>query len=219
MDFWGKVWIVSPHIDDAMISMWGFILNEDLDIEVINVFTVTNYTIWWILDTKFVTNSRKTEEFKVSEIAWYNYLFLDFVDAIIRIWEKEEDFINSNYDAYSDKVFELVLNMLERIVASKKYDTVFFPLWLWDHVDHILLNKVGLKLKEKWLKVVFYEDVAYEEAVCSVNIEWLDRYLYRFDDLALKLEVIRNYKTQIDDETESLVVKTYKEKKWESFWL
>ena len=111
-DFWNRIGIISPHIDDAILSLWWLVLNESLNVEVINVFTITNYTINGVLDASIVTDLRKWEEKVVSELMGFKPLFLDYIDAILRVWEHEDEYIRSDYNPLSDSIFYKLQNEL-----------------------------------------------------------------------------------------------------------
>lgn len=73
--------------------------------EIVNVFTISNYTSSGIGDTNAVTEQRKKEELTVCRAYGIMPYFLDYVDAILRVGENETDYINEKYDPSKDEIY------------------------------------------------------------------------------------------------------------------
>jgi len=211
MEFWNKIWIFSPHIDDAMLSLGGFISNYKYHVDVINVFTTTNYTINGLFDIDDVTKLRKQEEEKVSSVVWYQSFFWDYLDAIIRIWSDEEDFINKDYNPKNDAVYDKLYKQVVNFIRHNRYDSVFFPSWIWNHVDHIALSQIWKDLSNIESQIYFYEDLWYPENYSDDP----NAIIYEFKDIGRKIEILSLYESQMEKGTIDSVMEIYHQRWWE----
>lgn len=213
-----KIWIISPHIDDAFLSLWWFILNENINLEIINIFNITNYTINWIFSVDDISNIRKEEDYSIFKSLWVKTTYFNYLDAIIRIWTNENDYINEKYIIEDDSIFNKLKNELVEFIINNNYDIIFFPLWLWNHIDHLIVSKIWKLLQLEGYNIIFYEDVAYEESLKDIDQNNMKKEIYNFKNINDKIEKLKNYKTQIDLEIIELVKQTYYNKKWEVMW-
>ncbi|WP_268225681.1 PIG-L deacetylase family protein [Sinomicrobium oceani] len=152
--------IISPHIDDALLSIGGLIFNWVQDkkkVTVHYVFTVSNWTnpvalvptFKSLRDTLSVTDIRKSEEKEVAKILGHAYAFMDFEDLPLRKSNSKQD--------DNKLIINLALDLSKRI---PKNEICLFPLGQ-KHPDHILIGQLGSWLVGMGYKIYFYEDLPY----------------------------------------------------------
>lgn len=211
-----KITIVSPHIDDAVFSLWGMIyfwIEKWLNIEIITVFSKTNY-MWphdGIGDINKCMLIRKNEDKDVLSKLWekLKFTYLDYKEALLRWYEFEELF-------WTIKSFDsLLIKWLQKDIKSltKNSDYIFIPYWYWNHVDHQVCSK--LKLDDD--RTFFYSDIPY---ICywETDIkEWLN---YKLDDRYYKkhIELSNCYNSQMYLDIEDNYVLDYLKKNWYTFY-
>lgn len=154
-----KIQIFSPHIDDAIFSLGGSMLNwrsKGLKVKVFNIFTISN----WInpdaisgkisaLNTVQITELRKNEERNAAKYAGFDFEFWDFLDFPLRDEFSPQENLNMELE---------ILNKITK--CFKKEDSIFFPVGI-DHADHILINKISNSFINKGLNIFHYEDLPY----------------------------------------------------------
>ena len=160
--------IFSPHSDDVAFSIGGLLSKPQLPTT--KVITVFNKTTYLRDDLKRKTYSkdkisgiRELEDALFARACGLSHCNLDVLDSSL-----------SGYDDYTEIVRDKKVSVLDdprgflvyrKVVSSipKAYkNPIFFPLGLGNHVDHLLLLKVGQKIaRDRNLTVVFYEDLPY----------------------------------------------------------
>lgn len=219
--------IVSPHIDDAFLSMGGTIINwinQGKDLEIIYPFTLSNWTnplniskIIFEKDTEKITKLRKREEKKINENLRYKYIFLDFPDRGIKPdWSDVE-------------TAKMKVDVKERLLLQLNKDaTIYFPIGI-NHFDHILVREIGKELIDEYnYNIHFYEDLPYIAHMSnfqdfykvieenSVNPYW------EKIDIKSKIEILKNYKSQVEESWLKLInLYSYSPKDnhyYERFW-
>lgn len=199
-----KVHIFSPHIDDAVLSLGGCIINwvgKGKEVFVDNIFTKTNWThphpisgLTYPCSIDDVTGLRKAEEKKVAQALNITCDFLDLPDHPVR----------KGYSRYKKQKIEecLCKHVESRLDTSKAF---FIPLGL-DHPDHLFLNRIVKEvIGADYYNVFYYEDLPY--------YSWgtLD-YMAHFNQLLTtkkaflekvlqdsKEEILRHYSSQLTD--------------------
>lgn len=151
--------IVSPHIDDAAISLGGMMLNERGAPQlVIDVFSVSNSSEMFEegeRSTTFITKMRKKEEERLEKLTGAKIEFLDFKDAPLRKYEKVVGMPNWSTEK---ALMAKLKSRLER--AAEESERIFFPIGIRRHVDHVLVSRIGIELFiEGHENVYFYEDL------------------------------------------------------------
>jgi LmbE family N-acetylglucosaminyl deacetylase len=161
LERFSKIAVISPHLDDAPLCLGGILseISGVVDVDVFNVFSISNYTACGIRDTEETSRTRKREESDMAKRIGYHPFFLDYLDAIIRIGQNENDFINPDYHPRSDPIYDELSERLGKTILESRYSQAFFPLGIGYHVDHMLLFQIGLRLHEMGAPISFYEDV------------------------------------------------------------
>ena len=148
-----KICIVSPHLDDALLSC-GILMQREKalsnDVLVLNIFTAgTNAA------------NRRVEEQNAIGKAGAQPFFLDELDAPDRdpqYWSNAKLFFGALEDipeAYISKIE----GRLNEFFTEHKIDVAYFPLGAGNHIDHRIAFKVGMRIKN--IAVKFYEDRPY----------------------------------------------------------
>jgi LmbE family N-acetylglucosaminyl deacetylase len=171
--------IISPHIDDAYLSLSETIIHHHLgsNIIVLNVFTTTNYLGHKSKnkDFKFVslaTSTRISEELRFSDFLYHrriNYLpfFLGFSDSCL----EEERFIreeSNNYIMNRIKKIKLIPQLRTLLNNFQEIETLFFPTGLGNHLDHLTLRSASKFFKDKY-ETWFYADIPYLNRYGSIS--------------------------------------------------
>jgi hypothetical protein len=196
--------IISPHIDDAFLSLGGMIrewVKGPEQIDITYVFSISDWTspqaiaqLSYPTDKQKVTAIRKSEEMDINILLPYLYRLLDFPDASVRNHEPRGGF---------GELYEQVLQKLEKIIDRSA--RCFFPLGL-GHPDHLLIRNIGLSLLRKQYNIWFYEDMpymAYQEMLPDVLYEFIMGIGMEPSstsiDLHKKIEILKNYRSQLCD--------------------
>jgi len=204
--------IVSPHIDDAFLSIGGLIhrLTGGDRIQVVYVFSISNWTNPDNLagispgnDTSIVTEIRKREEEQLRRMAGHECRFLDLLDGPLR----------PCHDPVAEEALCRGLeNTLTDIFGEE--DACFFPVCDL-HPDHGIVNRVGRSLLARGYPVCFYEDLPYMAFAKCNHRQLLDRlcgdgFIPQLlpVDMDRKLAALMTYKSQISEEWLNYV-KTY----------
>jgi len=194
--------VISPHIDDAVLSLGGLIdkLAPEFDIRVINIFTLSN----WInpngifkskyaeTDTDIISGMRKAEEMESNRQLHYRSEFLDFPDRPLR------DNTMPQHELHG-RIKDVIKEYLE------KDSCVLFPLGV-DHPDHKIIAAIGNELFEEGHCILFYEDMPYTarkygsgDLVKAMAVQRGLSPLSFEIDIQRKLESIKVYESQISE--------------------
>ena len=213
-----KITIISPHIDDAIYSMWGLVwkwAKEWYIVDIITVFSKTNYMwpkkqLWEIENCMKI---RKEEEIKIKKQLWknVNFFYLDYEEAILRWYPLNDVFWTVKDTDYL--MIEWLNQELEEYVQDS--DFIFIPYGYGGHVDHVICSCLF------WLKdnVYHYSDMPY---ICYDN-EQLDEwwYNYNFSKLVYKnhVKLWNNYKSQMYlDEDDNYVLSYLLKNGYTFYW-
>ncbi len=222
-----KILIVSPHIDDAFLSLgWYIWSSHPWVLEIVNVFTITNYTSSGIWSTSEVTEQRKWEEATVCRAYGILPYFLDYVDAILRVGGDEGDYINPNHDPSKEEIYQELKADLRGRLQRKWYSKIYFPLWIWNHVDHEMLFRIWVELQKEWIPISFYEEVGYEEALDGEKVQqkallipWFQRQVLPIQQIADKITTVWGYTSQMSSEIEALIRQSQSVNGGEAIWI
>lgn len=185
--------IISPHIDDAMLSIGGSIINWQKKGEqclVVNIFTTTDF----VVSKDSAENSessilRKREEQNVANMLDFKVQNLDYPDATVRGYKKPIgplayfSRINRGKD---NNLIKEIENILVTLFKKNPGSVYYFPLSPAGHVDHLITREVISRLiREGTIRnFVFYEDLPY---CCRYS---LPEAIIKEFDLEAKLEKI-----------------------------
>ena len=159
-----KTLIISPHLDDSMLSLGGWILlNQDQQIDIINVFDTAWSCLESLKDSKLIYQLNKIENQNIFKKLACDYVYWDFPEALSRgysTWCQEVDY-NKDFE-----IINLIYEKLIDVLDTQNYSTVFFPMAIEKHTDHCILfdmlNKIltNKKVANK-IELGLYEDLPY----------------------------------------------------------
>jgi len=213
-----KIYILSPHIDDAAFGLAQTIFkctNNKIAVTIINCFTVTKWTAIHVENKEIdaVSRLRKSEDaqFYTAFNGNINIINLDLLDAPLRngyIFQQEP---------FQQNELELV-EELKKLLELHVDGLLLCPLGIGHHIDHAICREAIAQLYKN-MKVLFYEDLPYANRITFTEItthvkELAERlqvqlfsYINSFQNCTLdKEQAIRAYKSQMNDEICSEIV-------------
>lgn len=210
--------IISPHIDDAFLSMGGCIsnwLSSGEKVKIIYIFTKSSWTstkpisnIKYPANIKTITALRKAEESNLQNSAGHNVYYLDWYESGHR--SKKSMLVNFllhgsmpiSQNKMIRKIGDQLLEILDRDV------TTYFPLAMgkWIHPDHAITKLLGLSLLKKGFKIAVYEDLPYCSHINAkeINSNFSDSVtftpVYEEIDMDKKINLLEYYQSQMSQE-------------------
>lgn len=212
-----RVIVLSPHLDDAVLSCAGLI---DSLAGVTPCLAVTIHAGDRSAPRRHHTapSARREEDRRAMADLGCDYLHLGFQDCIYRrsptsgkliYRDPRQGFATPNIDdaAHVEELF-IVLRRLCQNVGPL---VLVSPMGIGHHVDHIICAYAALRLASKAVRLFFYEDFPYvcdprigrgceegpAEALARFGMEPARRYAVTFDP-ARKEQLIAHYATQLD---------------------
>ncbi len=199
-----SIQIFSPHIDDAIFSLGGSILNwrkKGFNIKVHNIFTISN----WItpdsisgikdsMDLHEVTALRRNEEVVVSKYVKFEFTVWNFLELPLRKAFSERD---------NEKMKAEILDRIFSCLNSE--DLFFFPIGI-EHEDHILISELAKNFANESFNIFYYEDMPYiswggNNEKESFKIQLVDKVpIIEKIDYNKKARVLRKYRSQVRED-------------------
>ncbi len=180
--------IISPHQDDAALSLGNFITRRKVaPIIIVNCYTVSEYSPFHQGLNRSGVIKKRNEEDK----AFRNYkqgasirlINLDESDGPIRLKTRDMDVLLTER-ILSDKDIEH-LSSLRREMAGHLKGMLLLPLGIGGHIDHILACLAGLSLIKEYTSFAFYLDVPYWLRVSLDKVQQRARYIESFAGISL----------------------------------
>ena len=156
-----EIVILSPHLDDAVLSLGSHIAkwkNEGKKIRIITVFTkfinnknIPDYSKDYIKRSGFDSvkkfeMARNKEDSVVMKGLGVVYEHWDFIDAGFRgVYKTKETLLSGNIN----KKDKNMLNNIEKKVSELKADLLMVPFGVGGHVDHVILKEAVSKISCK----------------------------------------------------------------------
>ena len=231
-----KVIILSPHFDDAPLSLGGALLNGSLgkNVSVNIVFSISKYTLSspGIGDSKEITNTRLLEEKNTAIMANYDIKLLEFEEPFVRKGvNKISDICNPEINVKNESIWKDVYSSLITIFNNQP-DLICAPLGIGNHIDHrIVANCVWCILQnDASIPVLFYEDLPYL-GYCNYSSQDVKKHTHNPHIVPLhqtniavssinnKIELLLNYKSQLDEEDLNMIRRAWILSKGERIWL
>lgn len=162
-----RVTVVSPHFDDAPLSLGQSMLDGSLSrcrVRVEVLFGRTNYTRWvhpTRARARAISLWRRGEEALAQARFGYRVHSHDLEEAVLRTGELDPDVIrDAGTDPVGDPTFGDVVARLRRLRGAGGLFLV--PVGLGDHLDHRIVAEAGRRLaREHDDGIGFYEDRPY----------------------------------------------------------
>ncbi len=161
-----RILVVSPHYDDAPLSLGQSMLDGDLAPHDVTVGVVFGRSSWvrWFHPTRrrapIATAIRRAEEGYNARRFGYRVRVADREEALLRLDTLDPAvYLDPTFDpASSDE-----LDATERVVAewASAFDATLVPLGIGDHVDHRIVAAAGVRLAARGMAVGFYVDRPY----------------------------------------------------------
>ncbi len=156
--------IVSPHQDDAAFSLGNFIMGQNtMHVNIVNCFTISEYCPHiQNMDREGTIKIRSEEDQKFCSYKQgksINVVNLHELDGPIRLNTKNLDDLFTNKSiGYSD-----ILHLSDLCRKLSKYlkGTLFLPIGIGGHIDHVLSHLAGIFLTNDYSRIIFYLDVPY----------------------------------------------------------
>ncbi|MFZ4518562.1 MAG: PIG-L deacetylase family protein [Microthrixaceae bacterium] len=161
-----RVLVVSPHFDDAPLSLGQSLLDgalADCDVRVHVVFGRTNWTRWvhpTPARAPVVSLWRRGEELLASRSFGYRLSVGRAQEALLR-GVPGEVLLDPERAVAGDPLLNPLRADLAAAVSRARPDLVLFPAGVGGHVDHQLLAYLGAETAADGVPVGFYEDRPY----------------------------------------------------------
>jgi LmbE family N-acetylglucosaminyl deacetylase len=157
--------ILSPHADDAALSIGGMLCKRILEepITLVTIFGRSNYIRGSAFQSNWetVTATRKSEDVAFTNAININLKYLEFPEASLRLGSSFNKIFSENIHI-EDQFFSEVLTVIKQIIDNEGPKFLFAPLGLGLHQDHLIVNRLSHKISTDWVPfVVYYEDLPY----------------------------------------------------------
>lgn len=163
-----KIFILSPHIDDAAFSLAltiSKLTDNNIPVTIINCFTLTKWTAIPVenKDIETVSRLRRNEDAAFyKNIGNINIINLDLLDAPLR---NGYIFQNQPFQQNEWELIETLKKLLEQHVDG----FLFCPLAIGNHIDHAICREAVIKLYNKF-NIIFFEDLPYAQRIVEDQI-------------------------------------------------
>lgn len=218
-----KMIVFSPHYDDAVYSLGMLLSKYKENCIVINVFTEINkikpyspLILEYVKEDMGRVNSKDLDELVLSwhqirqheNIMAANFLEvkqidLNYKDAIFRTINNnyiyfKEDLIFSEPKEDINYYLEKIQNLVHQFREEYCNCEFLFPMAFGNHIDHIILNRVGKELSNRQSEkdIMFYYDFPYAFQN-SKEYKIKKIYFYSIKDFFKKYRAICCYQSQI----------------------
>ena len=211
-----EILILSPHLDDAVLSCFDHITAWKKNNE--NVFIVSIFTRFGINNThlsirkrlketgfsscKEQERTRKKEDVRAMNAIGASWEHLNYTDAGYRMSGRKVIYLNSN-SLFSGKIspydHKLIKSIEPRLNKLKKVDKILIPLGVGRNIDHVIVKKIAEKLfKPK--QIIYYLDYPYALSISNWSVSNLLKLFLKRKSLRKtterKRKVMRLYSSQ-----------------------
>ena len=204
-----RILIISPHMDDAFLSLGGLIsgYSTAIDFQIIAIF---GNDPWCTFHDRFRLQKRHLNALRKREDKFSAWM----CNCRIQIWDfvsspqRGHQIWNGEYDPIlDDDVKQKILNKIESFITKNKIDVVLWPLGVGGHTDHRLVSSIPRELTSKHLcKFSFYEDLPYS----AFDFHWQtwppSNVMSSMTPFYIPIETSLNYKRHILDVYRSQLV-------------
>lgn len=224
--------VISPHCDDALLSLGGTMLKwrrSSHDVLVITLFGTCGWSVEPEADLAELSEVNRAEEAAALRAADVGSICLTHPEVLLR-----------GYDEWNappkkaDQVLcqRLAADIMDHVPAGAE---VFAPLAIGSHTDHVVTHRAVLAatdtLAQRGCKVSWYEDVPYvwyEPLITTVTVGGVKLKPLAQDvteEFMRKCKLLRMYKSQIGPSEISKVREyagritedgTFRERTWQS---
>ncbi|NLA36219.1 MAG: hypothetical protein GX868_11135 [Actinobacteria bacterium] len=164
-----KVLLLSPHFDDAPLSLGQAMLDGELaghQTSVGILFSRTNWSQWWYPNPRrwpLISAIRRGEEAVTSFRFKYKVRGAGLQEYILRTGVGDPDSYRSPIAAFERNEIRNVVEAVEAVATrwARDVDVVLAPLGVGDHHDHQIVAEAARRLGERGHTVAYYEDRPY----------------------------------------------------------
>ena len=171
--------IVSPHPDDAFLSLGGWIQTQTrYDVVVWNLFSVQNYSLL-DKDEKRAQERILDEERQVAKKAGVCVYFEALAEAGLRGYGRLSDMLGfTAVGSVEPELQREIKTRFLKLTMENEFRGFLLPLGVGGHIDHVLARDVlsAISSVVKKNRVFFYEELPYAQ-----NASWLSRCLAWFE--------------------------------------
>ena len=201
----GKALVLSPHIDDAFLSIAGCMLRAHKhNVLVLDVFGKSTFLhTRKAVSERGVFRIRREEERRATSI----------VGVDVRIWRYPTALYRSRCDAIGTAkdvpagMGESIWANVSTLMCSVGCSRVFLPAGTGRHPDHVFLSRWVGRLSAIGFKVFLYEDMPYTAEhrnavppeVKAAPASWTQVLVDITSLVSEKKAVCRQYRSQLDD--------------------
>lgn len=170
MKAFNTVYILSPHLDDAVLSLGEHIINwkkQGKKIVVITVFTkfrtkknIPEYSLNYIKQSGFESvrdfeNFRVKEDIRAMRAMKVEYEHWGFIDAGFRsVYPTRNKLLSGKINKIDNQLVKKINNKINKITA----DLILLPFGVGKHVDHMIIKKAGQNLEKN---ILYYLESPY----------------------------------------------------------
>lgn len=198
-----KTWdvvILSPHMDDAVLSLGQHIIKwvkENKRVKIVTVMTsfgenenVPIYTKNYVIKSGFksITDfqaARKKEDIEVMKSLGVEYEHWDLVDGGFRGEKKDLYYYPTKNDLVSGiitKKDRKIVRKITRMILKLKAKMILIPYGIGGHVDHVILKKAAEKVKKN--SKLFYLESPY--LWDNFNFLYIIKNIFKIKSLLIK---------------------------------
>ncbi|MCQ2562621.1 MAG: PIG-L family deacetylase [Alphaproteobacteria bacterium] len=187
--------IISPHMDDAALSMGGSILQNTSQIKIITL-CASNWTLEGISsDSDKITSIRRAEEQQFINKINAEFVFCNLPEATMRGYNDWTLKCDLNKDKSLFKKIICIINE-----NTNLDDEIYLPAAIGEHVDHTLVFETIKYLNNKNIRI--YEDLPY--ATYGGTTERIEKIRKTYQ----LTEQLTDITTQIDKKVDCLQIYT-----------
>jgi len=170
---------LSPHLDDAALSCGGTIAASPDRALVITLCTAppsettfnavaVEFHAEWGLAPDEVLHVRRAEDAEAMTILGVDYVYADWLDAIYRMPEAYHSRATLyRHPTPDDPLLPQVRDLLALLIAHAPQATIYVPLGVGHHVDHLAVFESAVACPPD--RLAFYEDINYALAPGAVE--------------------------------------------------
>lgn len=185
-----RVLVLSPHYDDAPLSVGQSMADGELSrhrVTVGVVFSKSNWTVWFQPTRRrwpLASGIRFAEELRNAVRFGYRVRLGRLEETVLRTGVlAPESFLDDSFVAAESPDLDAVYELLSGWAVD--YDVVVAPLGIGSHVDHQLVTEAARRLLDEGAPVVFYEDRPY---ACSMSDDEVIEHARRIEPRLVRRE-------------------------------
>lgn len=171
-----KILVLSPHLDDAVLSCGDHILEwkrQGHEVTVVSIFTKfqdrfisesakESLVKGGYKNAKECEGERKKEDVKAMKQLGVNYSHFGFIDGWFRIHNDKPVYENSQLFSgeISSNDKSLMMSIKNKVSKYNKFQKVITPFGVGKHADHLIIRNIAQQIFTKD-QIVYYLDQPY----------------------------------------------------------